>query len=546
MSTVSHINKDEIEIKKYRPWIYTFIVLLLHIIAGLTVYYLVYSNLVTIANMSLRQNILTTVLSLIVLNFTVFLVIVIHIFKRNQKYSNIINSIRNENTDYRKVIVETQQLLLEEKNKNEFLTKDLDLKQQQIETYETKLKYNNIDLEKASQQILELQQVLNVAKERAEIGDRLKSAFIACIHHEIRTPINIINGFAMLVSSPDLTPERKKEYSEKLITSSKRFMDVIDDIMYYSQIQSGYVEPIANTFNLNLLLSSLNMQFDLIIGQLQKSLKLKFNCNLKEKTYISCYEEGLKNIISKLIDNAIKFSKSGTINIDSNISNGHLLLSVSDQGIGIPSNKFDEIFESFVQLDNELDRKYFGIGLGLSICKRLVYLMGGDINVESKENMGSTFTLNIPIGIQPQVPVDLYNQISQCLNNETFNGKILVVTKSLGDSYFLVDFFNQFKCETLCVSNLEQAQTILNENPQIFISIIDLVYPSLKGCDIASELLNISPELKFIFISSRPLNNQELEKVSLYSKEILLKPIVTADILSPLNRLLILKKMSLH
>lgn len=232
------------------------------------------------------------------------------------------------------------------------------------------------------------------AKEKAEEGDRLKSAFLANMSHEIRTPMNGIMGFTSLLKDTENTPEDQLEFLEVIERSGHRLLGIINDLLDISKIESGLMTLNKSQVNINDLLKYLHIFFK-PEAEL-KGLQLEYH-KPSEEYIITSDQEKFSAIFTNLIKNSIKYSVTGKIDYGVIRNEGFLQFYVRDEGIGIATEKQVSIFERFVQADNTLASSYEGAGLGLSITKAFVELLGGEIWVESELEKGSQFYFTIPI-----------------------------------------------------------------------------------------------------------------------------------------------------
>ncbi|WP_157482981.1 PAS domain-containing protein, partial [Geofilum rubicundum] len=233
---------------------------------------------------------------------------------------------------------------------------------------------------------------LILAKEKAEESDRLKSAFLANMSHEIRTPMNGILGFADLLRQPNLTGAKQQAYIEIILKSGDRMLNIINDIIDISKIEAGLTK-------LDIQETNIAEQVDYIYTFFKpeaeaKGLKLSVNCALPaDQAAILTDREKLYAILTNLVKNALKHTTEGSIEFgyDSKSTNGtpELVFFVKDTGIGIPASRQEAIFERFIQADIANPMAYQGAGLGLSISKAYVEMLGGTIGVHSEEDTGS-------------------------------------------------------------------------------------------------------------------------------------------------------------
>ncbi|OFY39015.1 MAG: hypothetical protein A2X18_05640 [Bacteroidetes bacterium GWF2_40_14] len=240
---------------------------------------------------------------------------------------------------------------------------------------------------------------LVIAKEKAEENDRLKTAFLHNISHEIRTPMNAIVGFCDLLNDPELKPDEYKHYTEIITQSSHQLLSIITDIVNLSTIEAGQERIMANNLNVNSICSYVYEQFILKVEH--KGIEISYNTSLpdNEATIISD-ETKLTQVLTNLLSNAVKFTNLGSIEFGYLFKNDTLEFYVTDSGIGIPEEKHDEIFKRFYQIDRSENRQYGGSGLGLSISKTYIELLGGKIWLTSEAGKGTTFYFNIPYNRQ--------------------------------------------------------------------------------------------------------------------------------------------------
>jgi PAS domain S-box-containing protein len=233
------------------------------------------------------------------------------------------------------------------------------------------------------------------AKEKAEESDRLKSAFLANMSHEIRTPMNGILGFADLLKEPDLSGDERQEYIAIIEKSGLRMLNIINDLIDISKVESGQMEIFYSEINVN---EQIEYIFNFFKPEVhKKGMELLFQVGLKdEDAVIRTDREKLYAVLTNLVKNAIKYSDAGSIELGYTLKDKFLVYYIKDTGIGIPESKKEAIFNRFIQADISDKRAFQGAGLGLAISKSYVEMLGGHIWVESIEGKGSTFYFTIP------------------------------------------------------------------------------------------------------------------------------------------------------
>jgi len=246
-----------------------------------------------------------------------------------------------------------------------------------------------------------IEENLKMAKEKAEQSDRLKTAFLANLSHEIRTPLNGILGFSNLLVSLSATEGVKDVYHNSIINSCDQLLAVIDDILDISKMDADELEVFNTQINLNRFLDEIYLVYNKKISG--KGLNLILDKGLPdEDTDIIIDRAKLGQVLNHLLNNALKFSQSGEIqygySLKKDDSKEYLDFFVKDEGIGIEPKYFEQIFERFRQIDEGDNRSYGGTGLGLTIVKEMLGMLGGDIWLESEVGKGSSFYFRIPFG----------------------------------------------------------------------------------------------------------------------------------------------------
>jgi PAS domain S-box-containing protein len=261
------------------------------------------------------------------------------------------------------------------------------------------------------------------AKEAAEAADRAKSEFLAIVSHEIRTPINGVIGFAQILAESPLSPEQREQVA--IIRSSGQALEkLIADILDLSKIEAGKIEIESSPFALHNTIQEVIAFFQ--PRARSAALALSTNIDPDVPAIVNSDEARLRQILTNLIGNALKFTEKGSITVNVSCMRGEpvsmrdtrralrLFFSVVDTGIGIPEDKISKLFKPFSQVDSSSERRRSGTGLGLIISKRLCELMGGSISVESKAGEGTTFRFslltdyekgdtNVPFAMRPPV-----------------------------------------------------------------------------------------------------------------------------------------------
>jgi PAS domain S-box-containing protein len=322
---------------------------------------------------------------------------------------------------------------------------------------------------------------LRKAKEKAEKSDHLKSAFLANMSHEIRTPMNGILGFAELLKQPDLSGDQQKKFITIIEQSSKRMLNIINDLVEISKIESGHVEINLEATNVNEQLNFVCEFFAPDIKQFDGAKQIKLSIP-KTNTYIDTDPQKLITVLSNLVNNAIKFSDSGLIEVGYAMKEDMLQFFVKDEGIGIPEEKIDYIFDRFVQADTSLSSRYEGAGLGLSIAKAYTEMLGGTIWVKSKPGKGSAFFFTLP-GRQ-QTPGNTKSSAGSSVSeNRIISNKLKVLVADDDQSSYelLCIMLENHAYECLHAVTGRQAVDLVKAVQDIDLVFMDIKMPDMNG-----------------------------------------------------------------
>ena len=343
------------------------------------------------------------------------------------------------------------------------------------------------------------------AKDKAEESDRLKSAFLANISHEIRTPLNAIVGFSGLFSDPDLSQEDKERFSEIIKSRSDDLLQIINDIFEISRIVSGNEIVTKEQVVVNDILDEMEVDFRQKLRQSKKTnLQLIGEKKLSvDQSKLITDRHILKRVFSNLIDNAIKFTESGMIRFGYHLPDHHTFTCyVSDTGIGISTKNQEVIFEHFRQAVIENPKKlYGGTGLGLSVCKGSLALLGGKIWVESVPGEGSVFYFTIPFEQPPAQKTKPKRKPDDIQEEAAYNWsgkKLLLLEDEESNMEFLRIIFIPTKAELVCARNGRELRNLLGSLDTFNLVLLDVRLPDANGWELAKEIKAIRSDLPVI------------------------------------------------
>ncbi len=302
--------------------------------------------------------------------------------------------------------------------------------------------------------VRQAQQVAAMHKAQVEAANHAKSAFLAAMSHDLRTPLNGILGMNDLLNGTELT-ERQRQFVDASRTSGKLLLQLINNVLDVSKIESGKFELDLQEFSVETLV------YDVVEalgpGATQKGLTLKVHIDPSVSATVLCDGNRLRQVLVNLIGNAIKFTATGSVTVNANCvrREGPQILvqfAVSDTGIGIPEDRRDRLFCPFTQVDTSTTRKFGGSGLGLAICKQLVELMNGSIGIESQIGIGSTFWFELPL------PVISQRDESPESWRHLANARVLIVEDEQRQRPQISDSLNAWGCQPTPVSSDEDAR----------------------------------------------------------------------------------------
>jgi PAS domain S-box-containing protein len=356
--------------------------------------------------------------------------------------------------------------------------------------------YQVINLDITEQKKLTID--LIAAKEQAEESDRLKSAFLTNMSHEIRTPMNGILGFTELLKTPNLSSDDQQDFIQTIQISGARMLNTINSIVDISKIESGLMKVDIKETNIN---EKIEFTYKFFKPDVEiKGLQFLFKNSLPAKeAIIKTDNEKVYGILTNLVKNAIKFTYEGSIEFGYEKKGEYLEFFVKDTGIGIPQKQYQLIFERFRQGSESHNRGYEGSGLGLSIAKTYVEMLGGKIWVESEEGKGSTFYFTIPYNVVSEKQTELKDTIFQEHKEVQVKSlKILIVEDDEISYSLLTRMFQNISKEVLHAITGVQAVEACRNNPDLDLVLMDIRMPKMDGNEATRQIRQFNTDVIII------------------------------------------------
>lgn len=391
--------------------------------------------------------------------------------------------------------------------------------------------------------------------------DKLKDEFLANTSHELKTPLNGIIGIAesMFDGFGGKLSQDQRQNLGMIISSGKRLSSLVDDILDFSKMKNRDLDLDLKSVDLHQI-----SDLVLVISRplfVTKNLQVRNNIPF-DFAHVLADEARIQQILFNLIGNAIKFTEKGRIELNAAISERFAKITISDTGVGIPSDKFTDIFQSFEQVDSSTTRKFGGTGLGLAITKRLVELHGGSIWVESRLGEGSNFHFTLPLARDGEIPIEQKKNLSKELwfstdvieispieedlevGENAFSIRVLVVDDEPINRQVLKNHLTLIGCDVVEAANGGEAIRLVRDSGPFDLMLLDIMMPGMSGYDVCSVLRESYSlyELPILFLTAKNQITDIVTALEAGGNDYLVKPFDKRELISRSKNLLTLKK----
>lgn len=446
------------------------------------------------------------------------IIVLANLWHYQQEYKNMINlSWSSISTSFSNIV---------NHEKTDLMARELSHKNTELRIQSEKLRMQSRELRSQSEELLEQNIELEYQRKQVEEADRLKSEFLSNMSHELRTPLNSILALSRIMKTRGTEKHSSDEakYLEIIERNGRQLLNLINDILDLSKIESGKIEVAPEIFSVRTCIENICESMIPLVAEKDVKLCLNLDDSLPD---IESDEEKVAKILFNIIGNAVKFTNKGSVTVNAFADGPNLIIEISDTGVGIPARELPFIFDEFRQADGTSSRQFEGTGLGLAISKKTVAMLGGSIAVESEESVGSKFTVSIPLSWSGQGKVANRLRLSpgkHWKEHSIGNGrKILIVDDDFKSRSIISEYLIKEGYETVHADSGEKALKMAYLY-QPFAITLDLIMPDMDGWEVLQHLKE-DARTKNIPVVIISVSDEKDTGIALGAAEFMTKPV---------------------
>ncbi|MFC2104027.1 response regulator [Bacteroidota bacterium] len=397
-----------------------------------------------------------------------------------------------------------------------------------------------VQTNRTKEHLKKINKELKLAKDKAEESDRLKSAFLANISHEIRTPMNAIIGFSDLLVDINTSTDEREQLVTQLNNNCNTLLHLIGDIIDLAKIEANELTLFVKNTDINSILKELLENYN----EAKKKFNKKYisinldKGSLDKKFYLKTDSYRFRQVMNNLMDNALKYTITGTINFGYKIFDNlnRIEFYIKDTGIGIPSENHKKIFQRFNKIETDKTNIYRGTGLGLTITQKIVERLGGVIRLESEVNKGSTFYFTLPLDLAQDDEIK-NSKVDVIKDYKKWEDKTILIAEDEESNYkFLEMLLTKKGLNVLSVENGIGAVEICKGHNKIDLILMDIKMPGMNGLEATTKIKQMKPEIPIIIQTAYAMQNDEKISIEAGCDDYIAKPIKKEKLLSLLDK----------
>jgi PAS domain S-box-containing protein len=432
--------------------------------------------------------------------------------------SALISPMKDDAGNIRNFIAIKEDITERKKAEEALIQSKIDLKEKNEEYLAL-----NEELTESNERIAKINKELIDVTEKAVESDKLKSAFLANMSHEIRTPMNAIIGFSEMLLNPNLPTDRKDFFAQILNTACHQLLNVVEDVIDISKIETGQMEVHRSETSINKAIHRIR---DIFEPQAQSNgVEINTLCFFPDnRDNIVTDASKLNQVLTNLLNNALKFTESGTIEIGYALANKMLKFYVKDTGVGIDPSNHELIFERFRQVEMGSTRNYGGTGLGLPISKAFIEMLGGKIWVDSELGKGAKFFFTIPY--EPVIKPEVSDGKKVEPDSFSFADKIILIAEDEEANYlYISELIEETKATLIRASDGQAAVDIIQSNPDIDLILMDIKMPVMTGVEATRIIRDMDIKVPIIALTAYAMTGDRENCLAAGCNEYISKPV---------------------